>query len=385
LINKQLEQQVITDSLTGLPNHQALIDRLDTELVRTKAQQITCSILFIDVDHFKPVNDTYGHPVGDMVLCQFGDLVESTLHSTDYLGRWGGEEFLAVLPGTNGNDALAVAERIRLRVARHIFSHNNRGLRLTCSLGSATYPTDANKREILVMLADTAMYAAKHLGRNQTRTAHEPSVLALGRTVEAPQALAERKVQGIVEALIALQEGRDHPTSQHERRVAILTRQLALSMGLSEEEAYIAYLGGLLHDLGKVALPDTLLLKRGRLTEEEFSTIRVHPVTGAHVLSTVPALHEVASIVHSHHEWMNGSGYPDKLVGEAIPLAARIVAVVDAYDVITHNRPYQLAHSATEALQALQKNAGPQFDPRVVAALIHLLANSPPQQIEVFH
>jgi HD-GYP domain-containing protein (c-di-GMP phosphodiesterase class II) len=238
----------------------------------------------------------------------------------------------------------------------------------------------------LVMLADTAMYAAKHLGRNQTRAAREPSVLALNKTVEVPQRLEERKVLGIIEALITLQEGRDRPTSQHERRVAALARRLALDMGLSEEAAYIVSLGGLLHDLGKVALPDKLLLKCGSLTEEEFSTVRTHPVTGSEVLSSVPDLYVVASIVRSHHEWMNGSGYPDKLVGEAIPLGARIVAVVDAYDVITHSRPYQPAHSSTEALHALQKNSGPQFDPRVVDALIRLLASSSslPQQAEAF-
>lgn len=376
LLNKQLEQQAITDALTELPNHQALVNYLDIELARAKAQQSICSILFIDIDHFKSLNDKYGHLVGDTILRQFSSLIEATLRSTDYLGRWGGEEFLAVLPGTSGSNALAVAERIRLQVARHVFAHERGGLRLTCSLGLATYPDDANQREMLVMLADTAMYAAKRLGRNQTRVAREPSVLTLGRVAEAPQALEERRVLGVVEALLALQEGRDRPTSQHERRVAALARKLALNMGLSEEEAYIVSLGGLLHDLGKVALPDQLLLKRGKLTEEEFRSVRAHPVTGSRVLSEVPILHEITSIVRSHHEWMDGSGYPDKLAGEAIPLGARIVAVADAYDVITHHRPYQHAHSSAEALYALQKNAGRQFDPHAVTALVHLLAHS---------
>lgn len=381
LLNKQLEQQAITDSLTNLPHHQALIEYLDAALARAEAQRVPCSLLFIDIDHFKSINDTYGHPVGDAVLCQFGELLESALRTTDYVGRWGGEEFLAVLAGTNGNEAYHVAESIRLLVARHVFTHEGEDLPLTCSLGLATYPHDANQRETLIMLADAAMYAAKRLGRNQTRTAREPGVLALARATETPQTLTEKKVLNLVEALIALQEGRDRPTSQHERRVAALAQRVALHMGLSEEAAYVVSLGGLLHDLGKVALPDRLLLKRGHLTEEEFSAVRTHPVIGAQVLSALPALNEVTAIVHSHHEWMDGSGYPDKLVGETIPLGARIVAVVDAYDVITHHRPYQPAHSSTEALLALQKNAGRQFDPRIVAALIHLLVDNSLQQV----
>lgn len=383
LINEQLEQQAITDSLTGLPNHQALLNHLDTELARTKAQQTTCSILFIDIDHFKSINDKYGHPIGDMILCHFSGLVESTLRSTDYLGRWGGEEFLAVLPETTSGDAFTLAERLRLRIARQNFTHEGKSLRLTCSLGLATYPDDANKRQTLIMLADTAMYAAKHLGRNQTRIAHEPGVLDLDLEIETPPALEGRKVLDLVKALLALQTGRDRLTGQHERRVATLARKLALSIGLSEEDAYIVSLGGLLHDLGKIALPDALLLKRGKLTEEEFSIVRAHPVMGAQVLEGLPAFQDVAAIVRSHHEWMNGSGYPDHLAGEAIPLGARIVAVADAYDVITHHRPYQSAHTSAEALLALQKHAGPQFDPVIVNKLAYLLADTTQQHLEI--
>ena len=150
--------------------------------------------------------------VGDTILCQFGELVESLLRSTDALGRWGGEEFVAVLPGTSARDALAAAERIRLSVAHHLFVHESGSLSLTCSLGITTYPDDADEQETLMMLADTAMYAAKHLGRNQARAASEPGVLTLGMVTSAPEVPETQEVLSIVEALVALQEeiGRAH-------------------------------------------------------------------------------------------------------------------------------------------------------------------------------
>lgn len=377
LLNKQLEQQVISDPLTGLPNHQALAGYLEATLRRAREERTLCSLLFIDIDHFKPINDEHGHQAGDRVLRQVGELVESTLRSTDYLGRWGGEEFVAVLPGTGTRNAYAVAERVRLRMEQQHFSADGEYLHLTCSVGVATYPTDASDQETLLMLADAAMYAAKRLGRNQTRRAREPGVLVLGMAAEAPSEPKEREVLDMVEALVTLQEVRDHPTGQHERRVASLALRLARTLGLPDNEAYMVSLGGLLHDLGKAALPDKLLHKREHLSAEEQAALCAHPVTGAQVLSTVPSLREVAAIVRAHHEQMDGLGYPDQLQGEAIPLGARIVAVADAYDVLTRRQ----ALTPGEALRVLRQNAGSQFDPRVVSALERLLATSSSQQI----
>ncbi|MEO7018790.1 MAG: diguanylate cyclase [Ktedonobacteraceae bacterium] len=380
MLNVKLEQLAISDSLTELLNHRVLMVKLDEALEHARTTSSTCAVICMDIDHFKTINDGSGHLVGDVVLRNFGMVVKLVLRPTDWVGRWGGDEFMAIVPDVDPFEAYQVAERIRKMIDQRVLAGNGE-LRVTCSLGVATYPDDASERETLIMLADAAMYEAKRLGRNQTRTAHEPSVQGFGIAVEAPRTLEERDVLGIVEALIALQEIRDHLTSEHERRVSALARKLALKMGLSEEAAYVVSLGGLLHDLGKVTLPDKLLLKKGRLTEQEFSAVRTHPVAGAEVLSTVPTLHEVAAIVRSHHEWMDGSGYPDTLAGEAIPLGARIVAVADAYDVITHHRPYQDAHTTVEALHALLKSSESQFDPYVVAALVRVLAEGPIRQV----
>ncbi len=374
LLHAQLEQLAASDPLTGLYNHQMLVELLTEEVLYASQMQDMCSIIFIDIDYFKHINDEYGHQMGDHVLCQFGTLLRATVQATDHVGRWGGEEFMVILPGRELAEALKVAEHIRGRVAHQIFI-GNADVQITCSLGLATYPETAANQESLVAQADLAMYAAKRLGRNQVRTAHEPMVLALGLSGEETLKMHEdTEILGMVEALFSLQEARDASTSQHERRVASLSRKLAQSLGLSETETQLIGLGGLLHDLGKIALPDKLLIKQDRLSKDEMDTLYQHPLLAGEALTMLPALRRVAPIVCAHHEWMNGSGYPDQLQGEAIPLGARIVAVADAYDTLTHKRPHQHARDGAEALRTIQTGAGSQFDPHVVDALVRVLA-----------
>lgn len=373
VVNAQLEQQATTDPLTGLLNHRTLVQHLDRTLTYARSYQMPFAIIFLDIDDFKIINDQYGHQMGDRLLRWFSELVQTTLQSGDGIGRWGGEEFVVILPGRTSSEAFAMAEHIRTTVAQqHIPGHAD--LRVTCSLGIAAYPQDTNERAILVQAADTAMYAAKRLGRNQTRTAHEPMVLAIGVATKALEAPDEAEMLSMVEALLALQEARDQASSQHARDVAALSMKLALSLGLSDTEAYLISLGGLLHDLGRVTLPDTLLFKRGEMSANEKRIATQHPLIGAEIINTIPALHEVAAIVHAHHERMDGSGYPDGLQGDTIPLGARIVAVADAYDVLTTGRSEYFRGSPTQVLEELQKRAGSQFDPRVVAALLELFS-----------
>lgn len=227
------------------------------------------------------------------------------------------------------------------------------------------------------MNADRAMYAAKRLGRNQTRCASEPLVLAMGMLGEAPETAEEAEMLAVVESLIAALEARDHSTGQHSRRVAALSLKLALALGLAWSDACIIGMGGLLHDLGKVAMPDTILFKHGKLSAAEVEYMARHPLIGEEILTPLPSLRAVAEIVRAHHEWINGSGYPDGLRAEDIPLGARIVAVADAYDAIISHRVYREGRASSEATKELSKGAGKQFDPRVVEALDHLLASKP--------
>lgn len=369
-INARLQALATTDPLTGLPNHRAMVAAIEQELTRSERYARPCTLLFADLDHFKAINDGYGHPVGDAILREFATTVRTALRGIDTLGRWGGEEFMLLLPETEAEDALAAAERVRTTIASHVFDAGG-GMRLTCSLGVATYPFDALEREELVTAADRAMYGAKKLGRNQVRIASDPVILALD--TDQPGSREDAALAGTVEAMTTLVEARDRYTGQHTFRVSALTTRLALALGLDASEAYMIGLAGRLHDVGKVAVPDAVLQKPARLTDEELALMRRHPIVGGDVVSRVPSLRAIAPIIRAHHEQWDGHGYPDGLAGEQIPLGARIVAVADAYEAMLTDRPYQQAHDEAWVLAELRSCAGRQFDPMVVETLERVL------------
>jgi two-component system cell cycle response regulator len=341
-----------TDPVTGLLNHRALMDRLEQELERAHRYERSCSLLFLDLDHFKALNDGYGHAVGDALLAEFAYLVRTQLRRIDTLGRWGGEEFVVILPELQAEEALHAAEAVRASVAAHPFRVGG-GLHLTCSIGLASYPTHAQEGEGWLSAADQAMYGAKRFGRNQVRVANDPAVLALLGASPAEGGREEAMLLGMAEALVTLVEARDQVTGRHSQQVADLA--------------------GKLHDVGKIAIPDAVLQKPGALTQEEWALIRIHPMVGADVVSHIPALRPLAPVIRAHHERWDGQGYPDRLAGEAIPLGARILMVVDAYLAMSIDRPYRKAYAPAVALRELQRCAGSQFDPQVVEALVSLL------------
>jgi diguanylate cyclase (GGDEF)-like protein len=369
------------DPLTELPNHRTLLAQADQELERAQRYERACSLLFLDLDHFKALNDGYGRATGDAVLCEFASLIRAQLRRMDVVGRWGGEEFVAILPEMQTDEALALAEAVRAAVAAHTFNVGG-GIHLTCSVGMASYPTHAQEREGLLTAADHAMYGAKHFGRNQVRVANDPAVFALFRKNPPEEGREEAALVGIAEALVRLVEARDYSTGRHSLQVADLVFRLALALGLPPAEAQMIALAGRLHDVGKVAIPDGVLQKRDYLTEEEWTLMRTHPVVGAEVLSHIPALRPLAPVIRAHHERWDGQGYPDHLEGESIPYGARILTVVDAYLAMTVDRPYKKAYEPSAALAELCSCAGSQFDPHMVEALTFLL-REPDQRCEL--
>jgi two-component system, cell cycle response regulator len=373
IANARLEALATTDPLTGLPNHRAIVVALDHEVERAHRYGRPCAVLVLDLDHFKALNDTYGHATGDTALRELTAVVRSNLRGVDLLGRWGGEEFVALLPETDAAGALDAAERVRVAVAACTFTVGG-GTHLTCSLGVAAYPHDAEDRDSLVTAADQAMYVAKCLGRNQVRAASDPAVAALRTAQHTSGSREETALAGTVDALAMLVAVRDCYAGQHTQEVATLAARLALARGLDAAEARMVGLAGRLHDLGKVAVPDAVLQKRGRLTAEEWALVHRHPGVGADVVSRVPALRALAPVIRAHHERWDGRGYPLGLAREAIPLGARIVGVANAYAAMTSDRPYRRAAEAGWALEELRRAAGTRFDPTVVAALERVLA-----------
>jgi diguanylate cyclase (GGDEF)-like protein len=376
--NTLLQTLSKTDPLTELPNHRALLSTLKQELERAQRYDRPCSLLFLDLDHFKALNDGYGHAAGDTVLRTFAGILSATIRNMDTAGRWGGEEFVVILPEATAEEALDIAERIREAVSFFSFEISG-GLHLTCSVGVACYPVHAADQDALLAAADQAMYGAKRLGRNQVRMVCDPAIIALLTTETVEEGREETALHGTVDALVTLVEKRDWSLGHHSQQVADLVRQLALVCGMSLEEAQVVALAGQLHDIGKVAIPDAILQKSGPLTEEEWEQMRRHSIVGAEVISCIPSLRPLAPVIRAHHERWDGQGYPDHLQSEQIPLAARLIAVVDSYTVMITDRPYQLARPQAVALVELQRCAGSQFDPRVVEAFIGLLQGTQDQ------
>ncbi|HET9014181.1 MAG TPA: diguanylate cyclase [Thermomicrobiaceae bacterium] len=369
--NARLEELATTDLLTELPNHRGLATVLDRELERARRVGHPLSLLFVDLDHFKAINDVYGHVAGDTVLAEFGRITRMSLRAVDVVGRWGGEEFLAVLPECDGDDAVAAAERVRAAVTRHAFDLGG-GLHLTCCVGVACYPADATEREDLLTLADQALYSAKQLGRDQVRSARD--VRSAGPAGEPREIQA---LTGTVEALAATVAARDAGAAGTADEMSTLVLDLALAMGMESGQAQVLALVARLHDLGKVAIPDAILLKPAHLAADELAIVRSHPEVGAAILARVPELRALGPLIRAHHERWDGTGYPDGLAGDAIPLGARILAVADAFVALTSERPYRAARGRDDGLALLQAAAGTQFDPAVVAALTRVLGREP--------
>ena len=370
--NTRLEALATTDPLTALPNHRALQATLTQELDRAQRYGHDCTLLFFDLDHFKALNDGYGHATGDEALSAFSRLLREQIRSIDTVGRWGGEEFLAIFPETTMQEARVFAERLRELVSQQTFAVAG-GLHLTCSIGMASYPTHATKLNDLIHAADQAMYAAKRLGRNQWRCIDDPEVQLVISAGDNSDSREETTLHGVIEALVSLIERHDATLGVHSYEVAGMVEQIALKLGSPSQEVHMMRLAGHLHDIGKIGVPDAILQKPTLLTEDEWQQMKLHPEAGAEIIANIPSLRPLAPVIRAHHERWDGTGYPDQLQAETIPLAARVITVADAYMAMVVERPYQKARSMEDALHELQRCAGTQFDPLAVNALAEIL------------
>ena len=390
---QQAEQLARIDPLTGLPNHGSIQERIGQEYERARRYGHCFSLLFFDGDHFKRVNDSYGHAVGDVVLQELGSRVGRHVRGEDTIGRYGGEEFLVLLPETGCEEACAMAERLRKTIAEQPLATSvvHEGIPVTISLGVASYPGDGVSPSEVIELADQAMYWAKRLGRNQVRTAQEAVRLREDEGLVATLANLERGTDGpndgmtieemarvrqltTIQSLMWLLDLRDKSIFAHSYQVSDFSAGIARELALSEGEVFSITTAALLHDLGKIALPDGLLSKAEALSESERTLMHQHPVLGAQILEVSPFLHHLMPAVHHHHENWDGTGYPDGLHGDAIPLGARIIRVAEAYHAMTTSRPYQCQLSRAEARAELARCEGQEFDPMVTQAALGLLS-----------
>ena len=376
----QLETLATTDPLTSLPNHRMVMKKIEEELILhhdTLDTEDACAILFIDIDHFKRINDTWGHQAGDAILREVGNRLRNTLRQSDFVGRYGGEEFAVVLTHVDLCGAEVIAERLRIALnacpCTWTTDEANVDIAITGSIGIAMYGQHGTTREALIEAADRAMYHAKHNGRNRVCSATEEGIL--GENIGLPTTDIAPSADTIaVQALTAVARVHDRGTSSHAQRMVAMAEATARILGRSEEEIHLVRLGALLHDIGKISVPDEILHKPGPLTEEEWSVMRRHPDIGRQILVQAGGKFELLShMVVAHLERWDGSGYPYGLAKESIPLGARILSVVDSYDAMTSRRPYREPMPVEQARAELQHCAGSQFDPNVVCAFLQVL------------
>jgi diguanylate cyclase (GGDEF)-like protein len=350
-----------TDNLTGLGNHRAYQSVLRERIELSERGGEPFSLCLVDVDNFKHVNDVYAHPVGDDVLVLIGDMLGSADRAEAF--RFGGDEF-AVLFSLDEMSAYRQLETIQRELSTIDASPAGP---VTISVGIASFPAHADSAEELQRTADGALYWSKQHGKNRS-CLYSPSLVRIYSPEELERETERNARLRAAKNLVRFVDARDSSTANHSEVVAALAEAIGIELALDAEMVDHLRLCGLLHDLGKIGLPDAILKAPRRLTEEEYAIVQRHPEFG-HALLDGLGIEPVDDWVLHHHEHWDGSGYPHGLAGEDIPLGARIILVADAFEAITADRPYRPAQSEGAALLELQRHGGSQFDPVVVEAL----------------
>ena len=390
--HQRLSDAAIHDGKTRLYNATHFMELLTKQVFLANEMGEELSVAMLDLDHFKKYNDCFGHLAGDAVLVAISELLRNNVRNSDILGRFGGEEFIVLLPATDRRAAERIVGRLHAVVGAHAFEGQEMlpGKNLTASIGLATHQRGMSASE-LVHAADMAMYTAKESGRNQICTCdggqyfidgkrivpfsefafQQPSFQELVRMLE--QSSRDNILADDVALLISylkILDSRESDTARH----SLLVNRIALAIGLRLElppnELLQLNWGSLLHDIGKLGISDAILLKQASLTDEEYEIIRRHPLAGYEMLKGNSYLTSASLVVRYHHERWDASGYPDGLQARQIPLLARICCVADAVAAMAVDRPYRQAATLASIIAELQAHAGSQFDPEVVGVFL---------------
>jgi two-component system cell cycle response regulator len=357
-----------TDPLTDLPNRRGFRELLDLELERARRRESRLTVLVGDLDHFKEVNDRSGHHVGDSVLGRVARLLEGSKRAIDVAARVGGEEFTLILPDTDEGEAFVVAERLRSELAQEFAAD---AVPITISFGIATCPQHGETAGSLLRAGDEALYGAKRHGRNRSMIHTAALRQILGREASERDVESERFTAAMLDLAEAV-DLRFSGSARHSETVGRYAEMMAAELGLSEARVIRVRLAGVLHDIGKVLIPEAILKKPAALSDDEFALIKQHPEFGAQILDH-PCLADVRTWVAAHHERPDGTGYPLRISDRELTLEARILAVADAYEAMTSDRSYRASIGHEEARAELARFAGTQFDGNVVAAFLGIL------------
>jgi len=360
----ELAALAAVDHLTSLPNQRAFQQRLAEEVARARRRGSALSLVLFDLDHFKRVNDLHGHDVGNQVLAEAARRLAGLIRAGEMVARVGGEEFAWILPETDGEGALAAAERARRAISDLPFEGVGH---VSASAGLCTLGGRADDDGALFRLADMALYWAKEAGRDTVRRYSPRAGEALG----AGRRARERERAQALRALVEEAEAREPARRGHARRVGRIAERLARAAGWPEDQATLLGEAGLVHDVGMIAVGEKVLRKRGPLRPAEREQVEAHPALGAQILGGMVTQEQAAWVRH-HHERADGAGYPDGLCGAAIPDGARLLALAEAWDAMTSHRQWPPTLAPAEALEECRRQAGRQFAPEAVALLERL-------------
>jgi diguanylate cyclase (GGDEF)-like protein len=424
---QKAQEQAITDGLTGVKTHRFFMEALSSEWKRSSRAGRSFALVLMDLDRFKFVNDFYGHLEGDLVLQRVGQILETNCRRSDVVARYGGDEFVILMPETTMEQARQLSSKLRSWIsADQLLREKN----ISASFGIASYPLHGSSPQELIQVADASMYLSKHQGGNTVSTADhvDPNearrwkrdVLEayLGVTLKrlfatGPEAFEEiyqrlrqftdslpaseasnpaagngpsslpQSILDTVTSLAYAIDAKDQYTQGHSQKVSAYAALLAEALALSDPEVEEIRLGAILHDVGKVGIPESILNKNGPLNPDEWETMKTHVSYGGKLLEPLVPMARIRHMVLHHHEFFDGSGYPDALSGEGIPLGARIITIADSYDTITSDRSYKKGRTAEEALRELERCANTQFDPQLIATFVRAMRQLPNPIIEV--
>lgn len=377
-LEKAREQLSLRDSRTGLLNHRCLKEVLEKEFSQSERQSNPFSVIMIDIDFFKSINDVYGHIFGDLILKQFARLLTKTVRAGDIVIRYGGEEFIIVSGNTHSASAQILAQRILSKTNLCDFGNEAHSIKLKISLGISSYPENPVLRGMdLIVLADQILNKAKELGGNQVctsldmkradKTKAENSDVELLK--EKINKMARRANQSSVEAIFAFARKigtKDHYTAKDVERSVQYASAVAQELNLPLDKIEHIKQASILHDLGKIGINEKILHKKSKLTKSEFEEIKKHSQISVDIMRPIQSLRPVMPLILHHHERWDGKGYPYGLKKKNIPLGSRIVAVVDAYQAMVSDRPYRKAYSKESAMKIIKRGSGSLFDPAIV-------------------
>lgn len=367
---EELEELVNKDGLTKLFNHRYFQDKLKNEIEIADKNKEKVSMIFFDIDYFKNYNDLYGHQKGDKVLEKIGKIVNKLMREHDTAARYGGEEFAIIMPNTDQEEAMKIADNLRKAIEEEKFygEENQPNGKITVSIGVSVYPDKAKNEIELIKSSDDALYRAKFFNKNRVE-----SYISVLEELEKKIDEKDNELITSIKTLISVINAKDRYTYGHSERVVLYCKLIADKLGLNKKDKSTLIYGAYIHDVGKVNIPKEILIKKMPLTNEEWEILKQHSVDGVEIIRPVKSLKDTIPIVLSHHERYDGKGYPCQLKGEEIPYLARILCVIDSYDAMTSNRPYNKRKNDEEAIIELRRCRGTQFDPGIVEKFIEVL------------